>query len=337
MAQYLPIRANSRSQAVRIGGKTIKVGVTSYIDLGYLDVPATPTAAAKETGKKAELVTNSNAKALVKEKFFAYYVTAVDASGAETTPTLAVAVESGKGAEGEGTLNFNEVKFTAVDHATKYNVYRGGVAQTGGTEAEALAAAPKLIGTVTPTKTGAQTFLDTGIELGTQVLPTVNNTQYNTSGTAWSTRHELANHQAIGAITVVGNITPNPNDWAPWSAAVTQTPEAEKVKFGAEAEWIQRSTGTLRKVAEAKVTKSANTGKPAAGKEVIAVFYYNPRTNKIESVISAEVAEKTVGLQAKTEGEVPAGCAQLTVYQTLTASTTPVLVSGLDTLARVLL
>jgi hypothetical protein len=337
MPSYLPIRANSRSQAVRIGGKTIKTNVTAYIDLGYLDVPATPTKAAVEVGKKAEF--KEGGEGLKKEVYFAYYVTAVDASGNETTPTLVVSALAGKGAEVESEYNFVEVKFVAVDRATKYNIYRAGVAATGyATAALAEAAAPKLIATVTPTTTGAQSYLDTGVALKTQILPTVNNTFYNTGGTSWSTRHELANHQAIGAITVVGNLTPNPNDWAPWSAAVTQTPEAEKVKFqGAEVEWIQRSTGTLRKVAEAKVAKGANTGKPAAGKEVIAVYYYNPRTNLIESVVSAEVAEKTAGLQAKTEGEVPAGAVQLTVYKTLTASTTPVLVSGLDTLARVLL
>jgi hypothetical protein len=336
MPAYLPIRANSRSQAVRIGGKTIKTNVTSYIDLGYLDVPATPTGKLIEAGEASEQAANSNVKGLLKEKFFAYYVTSVDASGAESTPTLAVATESGKDTEAAKHLNFIEVKFVAVDHATKYNIYRGGVAQTGGTEAAVLALAPKFIGTLTPTTTGAQVFKDTGIELGKQTIPTVNSTFYNTGGTAWSTRHELANHQAIGAITVVGNLTCNPNDWAPYSAAETQTPEAEKVKF-AGATWIQRSTGTLRTVAEAKVAKGANTGKPAAGKEVIAVYYYNPRTNLIESVQSAVVAEKTVGLQAKTEGEVPVGGVQLTVYKTLTASSTPVLVSGLDTLTRALI
>jgi hypothetical protein len=335
MPAYLPIRALSRSQAVRIGGKTIKTNVTAYVDLGYLDVPATPTKAASEIGKKAEF--KEGGKGLKKEVYFAYYVTAVDASGNETTPTLVVSALAGKGAEVESEYNFVEVKFVAVDHATKYNIYRAGVAATGyATAALAEAAAPKLIATVTPTTTGAQSYLDTGVALKTQILPTVNNTFYNTGGTAWSTRHELANHQAIGAITIVGNLTCNPNDWAPYGAAETQTPEAEKVTF-AGTTWIQRSTGELRTVAEAKVAKGANTGKPAAGKEVIAVYYYNPRTNLIESVQSAVVAEKTAGLQAKTEGEVPAGGVQLTVYKTLTASSTPVLVSGLDTLSRALI
>lgn len=337
MAPYLPIRALSRSQAVRIGGKTVKPNATTYVDLGSLDVPAVATLdVTDETGKKAQQAPNSNAKGLLKEKFFAYYVTAVDASGGESTPTLVVTGESGKGTEAESKMNFIEVKFVGVPHAAKYNIYRGGVAQTGGTAAAVEALTPKLIGTVTSTSQGALTFLDTGIELGTQAPPTVNNTYYNTGGTAWSTRHELANHQAIGAVVVVGPVTANPNDWAPWNAAVTATVEAEKVKFSA-AEFIQRSTGTIRSVAEAKVSKGANQKEPASGKEVVAVYFYNPRTNLIESVQSAETAEGTAGLQAKVEGEVTAGGVQLTVYKSLNGSTTPKLVSGQDTLRRAVL
>lgn len=327
MSQFLPIQAASRSQAVRIGGKTIKKGVTSYVDLGYLStVAAAPTFVAKETGKTAEQAANSNSKGLVKEKFFAYYVTAVDSSGNETPVSPVGAIESGKGAESATTLNFNEVKWVTVAHATKYNVFRGGVAQTGGTEAAVKALTPKLIGSTTST-----TFVDTGIELGTAAPVVVNNTFYNTGGTAWSTRHELQNHLAIGAILIVGNITPNPNDWAPFNKEWEATAEAEKVKFAELKELIQRSTGTIRKVEAASVAKSAE--KVSAGKERYTIFVYNTLHNLVESVQGEEEAEKAASL-TKVQEKLNIYQQPLTVYKTTEASTTPVLVSGQETLVR---
>lgn len=42
MPPFLPIRAISRSQAVRVGGQTVKTESTTYVDLGANTVPYTP-------------------------------------------------------------------------------------------------------------------------------------------------------------------------------------------------------------------------------------------------------------------------------------------------------
>jgi hypothetical protein len=42
MAPFLPVRAISRSQGVRIGGQTVKTDSTTYVDLGSNAVPYTP-------------------------------------------------------------------------------------------------------------------------------------------------------------------------------------------------------------------------------------------------------------------------------------------------------
>src|ERR1019366_10420907 len=91
MGQFLPIRAISRSQAVRIGGQTIKTNATSYVDFGNLaPLLAAPTLdVTKITGKVSEQHAGSRTLSAGKEGglkasvFFGYAVTAVDARSEE--------------------------------------------------------------------------------------------------------------------------------------------------------------------------------------------------------------------------------------------------------------
>lgn len=332
---FLPVQAANRSQRVRIGGKTILPRITSYIDLGSILPIAAPTFTYSKIGKKA------SGKGLEKSTFFVYGVTAVDASGNETPIAVAVAkTEAGAGAESE--LNFAKVAFVPVAHVVSYNVFRSGKGTgTEYTEAEALKLPLKLIATIkASTVTGAtETYEDTNSltsEEGT-TEPTggvTNTTFYNTSKTAWSTFHELQNHLAIGALIVVGNLTPNPNDWVPYVAgdwAVTLG--SEEVKVAEAKELLQRSTGLVRKV----VAATPKAKKTAASKERYTYIIYNTLTNKVESVEGAEIAEKSVASEA-----IEVVAAKLTKYQqallvvrTTNSVTTPEIISGRENVVRV--
>src|ERR1039458_5892078 len=132
MAPFLPIQAANRSQAVRIGGKKILPNITSYIDLGNILPVAEATYTYSKTGKKE---TGRGLKASV---YFAYGVSAVDASGNETPIVLGTPAKTEAGAETESNLNFVKVKFAPVAHAVKYNIFRTGIGKTGyGSAAEA--------------------------------------------------------------------------------------------------------------------------------------------------------------------------------------------------------
>ena len=263
MAPFLPIRAISRSQAVRIGGQTIKTNATSYVDLGNLaPVLVTPTLVVTDkTGKASQQHAGSNAKALIKSKFFGYAVTAVDSNGVDTPINGVVAGETEAGAESESNLNFITVNWKAVPGATSYNVYRTGAAQTGLTKALAETEQPLFLANVTEA-----TYQDTGVEVTTQKPPTVNDTNIYRKR-AFSPKKELRSHLALGAIVVVGDLTYSNSDWV-----VVNDPEpgfaitysAEKVKV-AEGTLRQRSTGLTFKVAAKELTSL----EAIAGKEIV--------------------------------------------------------------------
>ena len=134
MPPFLPIRAISRSQAVRIGGQTIKTNATSYVDLGNLPpLLAVPTLdVTDETGKVSQQHAGSRTlKAgkeggLVKSKYFGYAVTAVDANGVETPISGTVAGKTGAVKEEESEMAFIKVEWKAVPNASSYHVYRVG-------------------------------------------------------------------------------------------------------------------------------------------------------------------------------------------------------------------
>lgn len=328
---FLPVQAANRSQRVRIGGKTILPRITSYIDLGVLSPIAAPTFTQSAIGKKAA------GKGLKKEVWFAYGVTAVDASGNET-PIAIAAVKTGAGAEAESELNFVKVGFVPVAHTVSYNVFRTGIGKTGAvSEALALAATPKLIATVKASEvTGLTgTYEDTNSLASEEgsTAPTAgvtNTTFYNTSGNAWSTFHELQNHLAIGALITVGNLTSNPNDYVPVGKAWELTLEAEKVKVAELKELLQRSTGEVRKV----LTASPTAKKVEAAKERFTLLVYNTLTNVVESIEGVEEAEKTAVL-ATTTAKLTKYQQLLVVLKTTPASTTPTIYSGLENLTRV--
>jgi hypothetical protein len=335
---FLPVQAANRSQRVRIGGKTILPRITSYIDLGSILPVTAPTLTFTKTGEESE------GRGLKKSVFFAWGVTAVDASGNET-PLALTSGETEAGAETEKAKNFAKVTFTPVAHAVKYNVFRTGVGKTGfATAALALAATPKLIATIAASSVvgATEVYVDknglTGSEEGTTEATggVTNVTFYNTSKTAWSTFHELQNHLAIGALIVVGNITPNPNDWVPYVAgdwAVTLG--VEEVKVAKAKELLQRSTGLVREVTAATpAAKKAAT----AGDEIYTYIVYNTLTNKVESVEGAQEVEKTLSQQAAIE----VVAAKLTKYQqpllvvrTTHTVTTPEIISGRENVVRV--
>jgi len=327
---FLPVQAANRSQRVRIGGKTILPRITSYIDLGQIAPVSAPTFTFTKEGKESE------GRGLKKSVWFAYGVSAVDASGNET-PIAIAAAKTEAGAETAEAKNFVILAFVPVAHAVKYNLFRTGVGKTGfASEALALAATPKLIATVAASTvtglTGSYTDANglSGSEEGTTTNSGVNTTFYNTSGTAWSTFHELQNHLAIGALIVVGNLTPNPNDYVPVGKAWEVTLEAEKVKVAELKELLQRSTGEVRKVA----TASPTAKKVEAEKERYTLLVYNSLTNVVESIEGAEETEKA-GVLATTTAKLTKYQQVLLVLRTTHASTTPTIFSGLENLTRV--
>ncbi len=288
MPPYLPIRAISRSQAVRIGGQTIKTNATSYVDLGNLNQLAAKAAlTATEAGAKAELHAGSNAKALVKAKFFGYAVSAVDANGVETPINGVVEVVSGNGAEGEGSLNFIKVVWSVVPKASSYNVYRTGKSQTGLAEFVAETSQPYFLANVAATVGPTNEYLDTGVEVTTRVPVTVNNTNIYPKR-AFSPTKELRNHLALGAIIPVGPLTRSNSDWVVVQPE-TQfklTFEEKKLKL-TKGELRQRSTGSV--VSIATEASEIVTVLSAAGKEKKALVVFNTQSQILEIVESEAV------------------------------------------------
>lgn len=191
MPTFLPLQAISRSQRVRIGGQTVSPTGISFVDVGIVDPPATAynatltgSAGATKTGKLAE------------GKYYAYVITAVDASGNETIPSPEVVVKTVAEAEPSA-----KTEWTAVPHAAKYRVYATPAAG-GASEAAASTEALALIG-----ETASTEFVDTGQVRQSAIPPTSNTTKYNVLGGAWSTRKELQNHFAIGAVQQLGGYT----------------------------------------------------------------------------------------------------------------------------------
>lgn len=333
---YLPIQADNRSQRVRIGGKTILPFITTYVDLGFLS-PPTVVYTNNEVGKKAK------GRGLKASVYFAYGVTAVDASGTET-PIELVAVKTGAVVEAESELDFTVVTITEVAHAVSYNVYRSGVGKTGfATAAEALAAPLKLLANLTPTLAAfTQVYEDAnglaGSEEGTtapssSAYSVSNKTYYNTGGTSWSTRHELQNHLTYGAVTVVGPLTPNGNDFVPYGAPWELELKSEEIKVKALTTLLQRSTGLTRAVAEV-LPKPLKTAKE--GYTRYSAIVYNTLTNLVEGVfggeeLAATATPKTVEATLTKYQQV------LVIVRTTHTVKTPEVVSGRDNLLRVYL
>lgn len=288
---FLPIQAINRSQAVRIGGKRILPNVTSYIDVTGNILPVlAPTLTNNEVGKKAA------GKGLKKSVWFAYGVSAVDAEGKETPLTNVGALKTGAVAEAESELDFGIVKFVQVEHAVKYNIFRTGVGKTGfSTEALALAGTFKLIGTVAQTGAVEGKFEDTNSatseEGTTEASYGPNTTFFNTSKTAWSTKHELQNHFTEGTIVIVGAQTPNPGDWAPLGKNLEVTLGSEKVELAEAKEYLRRSTGEVRKVAASGSMTAKKTA--TAGKQRLSVVVYNWLLNQFETIEGEEETEET--------------------------------------------
>lgn len=307
MPPFIPIRAISRSQAIRIGGQTIKTNVTSYVDLGNLApllAAPTVTVSTKE-GKKAELHAGSNAKALIKSKFFGYAVTAVDATGVETPISGTADIETEAGAEGEGSLNFIKVEWKAVPSATSYNVYRVGKSQTGiATAALALSGTLGFLANVLPaTNTTIEEYIDTGVEVTSAKPATVNNTNIYPKR-AFSPIKELRNHLAIGAVVVAGPLTASNSDWV-----VVDTPSTMQfvLTFGAEeakvatGEIKNRATGQVVFVEKATVA----TVEAIAGKEIRSYLVFNTQTRLVEVVEGVAAATAKAVLPAFTSVQVP--------------------------------
>src|ERR1035441_6831430 len=317
MGQFLPIRAISRSQAVRIGGQTIKTNATSYVDFGNLaPLLAAPTLdVTKITGKVSEQHAGSRTLSAGKEGglkasvFFGYAVTAVDANGVETPINGIVVGETGAGNEEESKMNFITVKWYAAPNAISYNVYRYGTSAAGiASEVLALAgiAAGKLyfLANVLPaTNTTLETYQDTGVEVTTKVPPVVNNTNIYPSR-AFSPQKELRNHLAIGSVIVAGGLTNSNSDWVvpdtPSTVQFVLTFEAEKIKV-AEGFIDQRSTGTHVIVAETSPT----TKKAEAASEIRSYVVFNTLTHLTEVVEGVEAATAKAVLPTLTSVQVP--------------------------------
>ncbi len=307
MAPFLPVRAISRSQAVRIGGQTIKTNATSYVDFGNLaPLLAAPTVdVTDETGKTSEQHAGSNAKALVKSKYFGYAVTAVDANGVETPISGTVQGKTAAVAETDEHLQFVTVEWNAVPNATSYNVYRVGKSQTGiASAALALSGTLGFLANVLPAvNTTLETYQDTGVEVTAAKPAAVNNTNIYTTR-AFSPQKELRNHLAIGAVVVAGGLTNSNSDWVvpntPSTVQFVLTFENEKIKV-AEGFIDQRSTGThVIVTATEPVTKKAE-----AASEIRSYIVFNTQTHLTEVVEGVEAATAKAVLPTLTSVQVP--------------------------------
>jgi len=278
MPTFLPLTADNRSQRVRIARQTIaQFPAVSYINLGQVDPPGT---ALNQTVTFTPVPTAA-ASNLVKSKYYLYAITSVDAGGNESQPYI-TEVKAGAGAEGAGEFNTNEFNWTKVPHAVAYKIYGSAVA--GGAH-EAIAQI-NLIAEVTTNK-----YVDAGAARGTATPPDSNKTQYNVGGGAFSTRKELQNHLAIGAVLVLGGYTPSNLDYVPraensaWELTGFGTGKEEKYEVLEAKEVIQRSTGRINKTACR--TKKVTGFKSEASKEKVAIVVYNAGNGQLEVIESA--------------------------------------------------
>jgi len=285
MPTFLPLTAITRSQRVRIAGQYLKPGKIYFVDLGIVDAPG-------EANEGAPITTEAGATKtgkLTEAYYAAYVLTSVDVSGRETTASYPVNIKAPAEAEVSVIL-----KWGAVPHAKKYRIYAnvatGNVTSAAAAEAEAL----KLIG-----ETESLTFTDTGQTRKATTPPTVNTTEYNVAGYAWSTHKELQNHFAIGAVQQLGGYTPSNLDYIPvitpsgWELKL----ESEKVKV-VKSIVEQRSTGRVFAVGNELETSAFKSG--GATKTVLAIIVYNSLNNKLETV---QAAEKTVEVPTQAEFE----------------------------------
>jgi hypothetical protein len=286
MPTFLPLTADNRSQRVRIARQTIaQFPAVSYINLGQVDPPGT---ALNQTVTFTAKATVKEKTSIVKGKYYLYAITSVDASGNESQPYI-VEVKSGAGAEAENEYNANEFVWTKVPHAVAYKVYGSAVA--GGAK-EAISQV-NLIAEVTTAK-----YVDEGAARGTATPPETNKTQYNVGGGAFSTRKELQNHLAVGAVLVLGGYTPSNLDYIPraensaWELTGFGTGKEEKYEVLEAKEIVQRSTGRINKTVcrTLKVTGF----KSEASKEKVALVVYNAGNGQLEKIESAN--ETTVSI-----------------------------------------
>jgi len=292
MPTFLPITADTRSQRVRIARQNIaEFPAITYINLGQVDPPLTAynsgtlTFTANETAEKPSLK---------KSKYYLYAITSVDSGGNESQPYF-VEEKSGGGAEGAGSSNWNELEWNNVPHAVAYKVYASAVA--GGAK-EAISQV-NLVEEVKPGTTTSK-FIDKAQTRGTVVPPSVNSTQFNVGGGAFSTRKELQNHLSQGAIIVLGGYTPSNLDFVPikGSKAWELVLESEQFKVVKAEEVLQRSTGRVNATVVRELTQAAF--KSEASKEKVAIAVYNTGNGQLESLLSAN--EATVSI-AKTISE----------------------------------
>jgi len=288
MAPFLPVMGTERSasRAVRVGGKVLKFGQITYVDLGQIAAPGVVTATVGESAGTLEKNTNYN-----------FVVTAVDAFGGETPSSPEVTAKTNN----TGTTNEVKLTWTAVPGATSYNVYRA--KNESGKEvliAEGLTE-PK--------------YTDLGAAAKTGTPPVVNNTYVNTGKGAYDAKRDLKSHVAIGALFVLGGPTPSNLDWVPINeaAAFELTLESETVKVKEAKELRQRSTATIRSSGPATATLSGIVS--TAGNEKYVAIVYNPQTNKIEAVTGPNETEGTASITAVV-AKVPVGQELLYVVNT---------------------
>lgn len=266
MPPFLPVMGLDRtfSQRARVGGAELRFGTVSYIDLGKL---SSPTGLAGTTGEGAgTLAQNTN---------YNYVVTATDAYGGETTPSVEVTVKTANVAG----VNENKLTWNAVAGATGYNVYRA--KNESGKEV--------LVAEVTEAK-----YTDLGAAAKTATPPSANNTYVNNGKNYRSPISELKSHSAVGAFEVVGPITGSNLDWVPVNeaAAWELTLESEKAKVKEAKEVRQRSTATFRSVGPA--TASITGIVSEASKEKLVAVVYNVLTNVVEGVVGANETTASV-------------------------------------------
>ena len=301
MAPFLPVRAISRSQAVRIGGQTIKTNATTYVDLGNLaPVLALPVLDVTDiTGETSQQHAGTVSGALKASVYWGYAVTAVDASGAETPINGVVSGKTGAGGGTDKNQNFVKVTWTAVPNATSYNVYRVGKSATGITTAAlSVTGQPYFLANTT-----GVTYLDTGVEVTTKKPPVANDTSIYTKR-AFSPKKELRNHLALGAVVIAGPLTASGYDWVvpniPSTVQFVQTFGAKEVRI-AEGQILQRSTGILVTVTAATLTSKTAAG----GKEYNSYVVFNTQSHLAELVEGTEVATGKAVLPTLTSVQVP--------------------------------
>lgn len=294
MPPFLPVQGLTRSQDVRIGGKLLRPGITSYIDLGFLATPyGSPTFTFSKVGKKAA------GPGLKKGVWFGYAVTAIDGSGGETPLGVLAAAKTETGVETESNLNFAIPAWEAVPNAVGYNVYRTGVSVTGfSTEAAALTGTPGLVGTTSTT-----TFTDAGnVETPGVEAPLTNTSSFNTGKGAYKPLKELQSHSAIGAYIIVGGLSNSSSDWIISAGGTLSAIESKlKVTLG-ETTWKRRSDGRVTITKSTQLTVTA----ASAGKFQGIYFVFNTAAGVLEVVAGEAVTE-----------------AKLVVYPTLKATQIP--------------